>query len=133
MDAASSTSAAKEEGNSDKTRSEPVANKSDKKTVATTSDEGSSATTGKGEEKMEVESERNVTEGGVKKADGGEKESGKEGEGTKEQKETEPDFEMLSNPARVLPQQVSSFCRLNNLTQTTYSSVPMVPICVMCS
>ena len=46
------------------------------------------------------------TEAEKKAAEGGGKD--KEGEGKKEKKEPEPDFEMLPNPARVLPQQVST-------------------------
>ena len=71
---------------------------------------------------MEVEGEKDTAEEGGKKTEvGGEKERGGEGEGDKEKKEPEPDFEMLSNPARVLPQQVSNLL-LNRFTTIVYTS-----------
>lgn len=54
-------------------------------------------------EKMEVEGENGEAGGGKKNKTDGE-------ERKETEKDPEPDFEMLSNPARVLPQQVSEKC-----------------------
>ena len=55
---------------------------------------------------METESAPSAKEGGSKdeKAEPGDKEENAE---SAEKKEPEPNFQLLSNPARVLPQQVS--------------------------
>ena len=61
-------------------------------------------------EDMEVEDEAKAEggeEGGEKKKQEKEAGGGGGGEKEKEKTEPEPDFQILSNPARVLPQQVS--------------------------
>ena len=105
MDAASSTPVEKE---SDKTPPEEPAKDSDEKSTAGSSQ---SAEGGGEGEKMEV------VEGGAGEAGEGGKKSKGEGEGKEKEekkKEPEPDFEVLSNPARVLPQQVSLFSLVCN-------------------
>ena len=83
-------------------------------------------------EDMEVEDEAKAEggeEGGEKKKQ--EKETGGEGEGKeKEKTEPEPDFQILSNPARVLPQQVSlaSPSSLNLQTKDTLSRHIGIPL-----
>ena len=123
MDAASSsTPATKEAENSNETRCEPAANESEEKSSTATGGESGLSTAAKGEVEMEVEGEKITTEESGRRAEGGDKEKGREGEGDKEKKEPEPDFEMLSNPARVLPQQVSSFYILpTNFTKSVYT------------
>ncbi|CAI8037235.1 26S proteasome non-ATPase regulatory subunit 1 [Geodia barretti] len=102
------TSGDKKEASSDKmdtasttqTASEPEENRSED--LETTSGKPTG-------EDMEVEDEAKAEggeEGGEKKKQ--EKEAGGEGEGKeKEKTEPEPDFQILSNPARVLPQQLN--------------------------
>lgn len=92
MDTVSSAPAAQDFEKSDEKRSEDLEEKSGE------------VSSGKGEE-MEIGDQAKVEGGGEKEvtvAGGGE---GKEKEKA-EKTEPEPDFEILSNPARVLPQQV---------------------------
>ena len=109
MDAALSP-AAKETDKSEEMKSEVTLKESDDATVAV----GNKTTVvnkGEGEEEgMEVEGEKekDVSEA-EKKVEGGGEGGGGGGREKEEKKEPEPEFEMLSNPARVLPQQVRTY------------------------
>ena len=95
IDTASEAPTVQETDKSDETTPE-VTEESKEVTIS----EGDRATgASKGEEEMEVEGEKMVV--------GEEKEKGGEGKESEDKKEPEPNFEVLSNPARVLPRQVS--------------------------
>lgn len=79
-----------------------------------------------GEDMDTSEGGAKTSESGAKSADSAKKDKDKGGsgsEGGEKKKEPEPDFQNLSNPARVLPQQVRDMCVCNLLLLLEFSTL----------